>query len=469
MIREGRLEKYNKTVAEFVSSLEFDRNIFLYEIEVNKVYAKMLRKIGLLNDKELDEILKSLEEIRNEGLRLEHELEDVHVFIEKRLIEKVGEIGEKIHTGRSRNDLIATGLRILVRENLKEISKKLFEVIKILEEISRKNLKVIMPGYTHLQHAQIITVSHYFIAKIQSLYRCLERILDCLKRVNLCPLGSAALCGTSFNIDREYLAEELGFSGILDNTLDATSSRDFILEAMNCYNLIAVEISRMVEEFILFSTYEFNILELKDEISSTSSIMPQKKNPDVLEIIRARLNKIISNYISCINILKDKPYGYNRDFQEINPIYFESYKILKEILDIIKIVLRNIRFNEKRMKELCEKNFLLATDLAEFLVKKGMTFRKAHKLVGRLVKRCIERGISQLEISVDLIKDVARELKINIPEIDEQELKNVLDIFKSIENKITYGSPRYDEIVLNKLMKKTENILMEIKKLVQKI
>ncbi len=462
MIREGRLESYNERIARFTSSLEFDKNIFKYEILINKVYAKMLNLIGIISEEELKSIVNALEEIEREGIRMEYELEDIHVFIEKRLIEKVGEIGEKIHTGRSRNDLIATSLRLLVKDNLKEIARELFEFMKHLEEISRKNLNVIMPGYTHMQHAQVITLSHYFISKIQSFSRCLERILDCINRVNLCPLGSAALCGTSFDIDRKFLAKELGFDDILENTLDATSSRDFILEAMNCYNLIAIELSRMVEEFILFSTYEFNLIELGDEISSTSSIMPQKKNPDVLELVRAKINKIISNYFSCINIIKDKPYGYNRDFQEMNPIYFESYKILKEILEIMRIVLKNLRFNYKRMEMLCMENFLLATDLAEFLVKKGLTFRKAHKLVGRLVKRCIERNLKQNEVNIEMLKEVSREVNVKLPEISEEEIRKILDPRNSIMNKNSYGSPKYDSEILEKLMKKSEKILRNI-------
>ena len=459
MIREGRLKKnYNETVSKFVSSFDFDKNIFKYEIEINMAYAKMLNKIGILNDEELNLVLNALEEIRKEGLKVIHELEDVHLYIEKRLNEKIGSISEKIHTGRSRNDLIATNLRMLVRENLIDVFINLEDLITEMKNLSEKNFNTIMPGYTHLQHAQVITLSHYFIAKIQSLYRCLERIVDCLKRVNLCPLGSAALAGSSFNIDRKFLAKELRFNDILDNTLDATSSRDFILEAMNCYNLIGVELSRMIEEFIIFSTYEFNILELGDEISSTSSIMPQKKNPDVLELMRAKLNRLFSNYFTCINILKDKPYGYNRDFQEINPIYLESYKILIEILTLTKIVLKNVTFNKKRMQELCEHNFLLATDLAEFLVKKGLTFRKAHLLVGRLVRRCIEKNIRQKDINLNLIEEISKELNIELPKISENELKEVLDPVKSLHRKETYGSPRYDREVLEKIMRKLNKL-----------
>ncbi len=394
ILRKGRLKKDQiKKIAEFTSSIEEDRALAFYDIRQSVAHARALKKAGYLSEEEFKEISSGLSDVKK---KLEKdpgffgsEHDDIHMAVESEL----GKAGEKLHAGRSRNDQVACDVRMYLRDAVKEIVKGLDEVRDVLEEkISEPGIAgACMPFYTHLQRAQPINLGTYL-----ELYRCWfsrdkERFLQLNKRINRLPLGAAAGASTSIKTDRESVAKELGFEGTIDNSLDAVASRDHVIEFACACSTIGTHFSRMAEELILFASKEFSFIDIDESIAETSSIMPQKKNPDCLELIRSAAGKLNGNTVSILTIMKGLPLTYNRDLQN-DRVVFDSARTVIRILEIMPHIIRNISFNLKRMSDAAREGFTDAADFAEYLVSKGMEFRRAHRIVGELVKEGIERG-----------------------------------------------------------------------------
>ncbi len=394
-----------KGIEEFTESISFDKRLYKYDIEGSIAHAKMLSKIGILKKGELTAILRGLEEI---GKAIEHEaflfsveLEDIHMNIEKRLIEKIGPVGEKLHTARSRNDQIALDLRLYLREIIREMTGSIFKFQKAIVDKARTHIDIIIPGYTHLQPAQPVLFSHYLLAYREMLDRDRERLLDSLKRVNTMPLGSGAIAGTSFPVDRAYLAELLGFSRVTQNSMDAVSDRDFVIEFLADCAIIGMHLSRLSEDLILWSSREFGFIELPDEFCTGSSMMPQKKNPDVPELIRGKSGRLYGNLFSLLTTMKGLPLTYNRDMQEDKEALFDSIDTLTSILGIYPAVISGMVVRKDVTAEAAARGYMWATDVADYLVKKGIPFRTAHEITGKMVAYCIENNkkIETLRIS----------------------------------------------------------------------
>lgn len=394
-----------KGIEEFTESISFDKRLYKYDIEGSIAHAKMLSKIGVLKKGELAAILRGLEDI---GKAIEHEaflfsveLEDIHMNIEKRLIEKIGPVGEKLHTARSRNDQIALDLRLYLRDIIREMTNSIFKFQKAIVDKARTHIDIIMPGYTHLQPAQPVLFSHYLLAYREMLERDRERLLDSLKRVNTMPLGSGAIAGTSFPVDRAYVAELLGFSRVTQNSMDAVSDRDFVIEFLADCAIIGMHLSRLSEDLILWSSREFGFIELPDEFCTGSSMMPQKKNPDVPELIRGKSGRLYGNLFSLLTTMKGLPLTYNRDMQEDKEALFDSIDTMISILGIYPAVISGMVVRKDVTAEAAARGYMWATDVADYLVKKGIPFRTAHEITGKMVAYCIENNkkIETLRIS----------------------------------------------------------------------
>ncbi|MBI5039185.1 MAG: argininosuccinate lyase [Nitrospirae bacterium] len=394
-----------KGIEEFTESISFDKRLYKYDIEGSIAHAKMLSKIGVLKKGELATILRGLEEI---GRTIEHEaflfsieLEDIPMNIEKRLIDKIGPVGEKLHTARSRNDQIALDLKLYLREIIREMNGCIFKFQKAIVDKARTHIDIIIPGYTHLQPAQPVLFSHYLLAYREMLERDRERFLDSLKRVNIMPLGSGAIAGTSFPVDREYVAELLGFSRVTQNSMDAVSDRDFVIEFLADCAILGMHLSRLSEDLILWSSREFGFIELPDEFCTGSSMMPQKKNPDVPELIRGKSGRLYGNLFSLLATMKGLPLTYNRDMQEDKEALFDSIDTLISILGIYPAVISGMIVRKDVTAEAAARGYMWATDVADYLVKKGIPFRTAHEITGKMVAYCIENNkkIETLRIS----------------------------------------------------------------------
>lgn len=379
----------DKIVDRFNASIGFDKRLWKEDIEGNRAYCKMLGKENIINKDEVETILKALQDIYDEieagDFIFDESMEDIHTHIEKALIKKVGTSGETIHTGRSRNDQIALDIRLYVKNSIIEVDRIIKEFQLCLIETSELNFEVIMPGYTHLQRAQPVLLAHHLLAYYEMLKRDRERYKDILKRTDLMPLGSAALAGTTFNCDREFLSRELKTGGITANSIDAVSDRDFVVEFIFASSLLMMHLSRLCEELIIWATSEFGFIEISDAFSTGSSIMPQKKNPDIPELIRGKTGRVYGNLISLMTTMKGLPLTYNKDMQEDKEPLFDTVDTVMNSLKIFTRLIKEIDFKKDNLKKATEKGYLVATDLADYMVKKGMTFRKAHQVVGNMV------------------------------------------------------------------------------------
>jgi argininosuccinate lyase len=402
----GRFQKEtDKLVEDFHSSISFDQRLYRQDIRGSQAHARMLGKTGIISEKEAEQIIQGLEEILahiEEG-RLEFEVgaEDIHMNIEKVLIDRIGQVGKKLHTARSRNDQVALDTRLYLKEEIRSIQSLLINLQETLLRLSREHLDTIMPGYTHLQKAQPITYAHYLMAYFQMFKRDWERLEDCYGRTDVLPLGSGALAGTTFPIDRQMVAEELGFAAISENSLDAVSDRDYVIEFIAAVSLLMMHLSRFCEEIILWSSDEFRFLELDDAYSTGSSIMPQKKNPDVAELIRGKTGRVYGHLMALLTVLKSLPLAYNKDLQEDKEALFDTVDTAKKCLLIFTPMLKSLKVNRDRMLEAARSGFTNATDVADYLAKKGVPFREAHEIVGKLVLKCLEEGRRLEELSLE--------------------------------------------------------------------
>jgi argininosuccinate lyase len=393
----GRFTEATASSAEaFSASIHFDMRLYRHDIAGSKAHAKMLAKVGLISGSELEQILAGLTEIEAEiesnTFVFRPELEDIHMNIEKVLVEKVGQAGEKLHTARSRNDQVTLDMRLYLREESQHIIGLLTDMQKGFVRLAREYLGLIMPGYTHMQRAQPVLLSHHMLAYFEMFNRDKERLSDCLKRINVLPLGSGALAGTSLPIDRDFVARELGFSKISANSMDAVSDRDFIIEFLAACGLIQIHLSRLSEELVLWTSQEFGFAAIADRYCTGSSIMPQKKNPDMPELIRGKSGRVVGNLITVLTVLKGLPMTYNRDLQEDKEPVFDTVDTVSQSLTVMSELLSGLSFNRETLKHATETGFMTATDLAEYLVLRNIPFRQAHGIVGKGVAFCIKNS-----------------------------------------------------------------------------
>jgi argininosuccinate lyase len=443
--------------ASFTSSLEFDKRIFEADIKLNIAHTAMLAKQGIISGGIADKILIALNELRDEGIEaldLDPSVEDIHMAVENYVTSKIGESAGFMHTAKSRNDQVATDLRLVLKEEIKIISNSILNFIEEIINMANEHKETIFVGYTHLQHAQPTTFAHHLLAYANALKRDYERLKDAYKRVDMNPLGSAALTTTSFPIDREMTTELLGFSKVMENSIDGVSSRDFIAETVFSLSMLLSTMSKICEELIIWSTFEFGVVEIAYEYSSTSSIMPQKKNPDVAEIARAKSAILTGELMTILTILKALPYSYNRDLQEITPHLWNSVDNAKEMLNIMQGMLSTVEINRERAAELAKSNFATATELADILVReKNMPFRTAHKIVGRMVTEAIENKISLDDIDSKFLDNVAYNVMDKSLGLDDELIRKALDPYENIKARTVIGgsSPEAVEKAINNL------------------
>lgn len=464
-IYRDRLEvPLNEKVLNFISSIEDDLWIAEEDIIGTEAHNIMLYEQKILSKNEIKEILSSLESIRkkilNGQIKIDKSFEDIHPFIEKCVIDEIGiEIGGKLHTGRSRNDQVSVDIRLKIRNELNILSEKLIDFIDVLLDLSQKTINSFMPLYTHFQRGQLGVFAHYINSYIAQIIRSLERIEEIYNRINHNPLGACAIGGTSININRMRTTELLGFDGIIENSIDAISSRDYIYEVLICTALISIQFSRIAEDLLIWSTKEFQFIELDDQYCSVSSVMPQKKNPDTIELIRSKCSKVISNLFSASLMIKAVPSGYFKDFQELKPLLKTSFDTLFSIIEIFSGIFNTIQVNENNMVNAIEESYILALDLAEFLVHRfNIPFRVSHKIVANLVKESSKpKDIMDKDKIESLILKIYKQ-KIELPHNFIEILQN---LEMCLEKRISQGSP--SKIEVKKLIKDLDDQKQKIK------
>lgn len=439
----GRFKRGTSKITElFTESISFDYRLWRYDIEGSIAHTKMLARQGIISTGDSVKIIHGLEEIAKEiekgKFKFRPDLEDIHMNIESALKRKIGDTAGKLHTARSRNDQIALDLRLYLRHESKEILSLINRFQKTLLDIASKHINSFMPGYTHLQRAQPVLLSHHLLAYIEMLQRDKDRFKDTLKRINVLPLGASAIAGTTFPIDRIYVAKLLGFDDITQNSIDSVSDRDFVIEFLSDASILIMHLSRLAEEIVLWSTEEFKFIQIPDAFSTGSSAMPQKKNPDVAELIRGKTGRVYGNLFSILTIMKGLTLSYNRDMQEDKPPLFDTVDTVRACLNILNEMLPRIKFNTKRMYEAASEGYTTATDLAEYLVKKGLPFRRAHEITGKLILYCISKNKRLEELAI-------KELKKFSPLISD-DIYSVIKIEKSVEGKKSIGGTSQDEV-----------------------
>jgi len=428
-------ETTEKAVESFTSSLSFDKRLWRYDIEGSAAHVTMLGKQKIIPKKDVDLILRGLDSIKKEMLegrfRFHKDLEDIHMNIEHALIKKIGPVGGKLHTARSRNDQVALDLRLYLRDEISAVLKLIRMFQKVIVSVAGRHTDTVMPGYTHLQKAQPVLLAHHLLAYFEMLDRDKERFEDCLKRVNVMPLGSAALAGTTLPIDRKHTARLLRFPKISENSMDAVSDRDFVIEFISASGILMVHLSRLSEEIIIWNSDQFGFIELPDAFTTGSSIMPQKKNPDVLELIRGKSGRVFGHLTAMLTVMKGLPLAYNRDLQEDKEALFDTVDTVKSSLQVLTKMMPKVRFNKDVMRKASEKGYLTATDLAEYLVRKGMPFRDAHRITGELVRYCIDNN----KVMSDLgLKEFRR-----FSELIGRDIFHHISVKTSIEEKKSLG------------------------------
>ncbi|MFN3919336.1 MAG: argininosuccinate lyase [Methylohalobius sp.] len=425
----------DRFVEEFTASVGFDQRLALYDIQGSIAHAKMLCKIGVLTQAECQAIVSGLEKIAGEIERGEFPwsvaLEDVHMNIEARLTELIGEAGKKLHTARSRNDQVVTDLRLWLRDQIDCIQAELKRLQSALLDLAEREAETIMPGFTHLQVAQPITFGHHLLAWFEMLERDKGRLGDCRRRVNVMPLGAAALAGTSFPIDRFYTAELLGFERPAANSLDAVSDRDFAIEFAACAALLLTHLSRMAEELVLWTSAQFDFVELPDAFCTGSSIMPQKKNPDVPELIRGKTGRVFGHLMALLTLMKAQPLAYNKDNQEDKEPLFDTVDTVLNCLRAFAEMIPHLKPKREKMREAAKKGLATATDLADYLVRRGVPFRDAHEITGRVVRLALAQGCDLAELSLAQLKSLSDQI--------EGDVYQVLTLEGSVSSRAHYG------------------------------
>ncbi len=411
-------EKTAQIVETFTSSIDVDRRLYAYDIQGSIAHCKTLAKASIISDQEARKLIKGLKTIHKEideaTFQFSDRLEDIHTHIESRLGEIVGKVAQKLHTARSRNDQVALDVRMYLRDQVDSISHLLLKLQNVLVDIARRHIETVLPGYTHLQRAQPILLAHHLMAYYEMFSRDTERLEDCLARINVMPLGSAALAGTPYPIDRKYTAELLGFKKVSANSVDSVSDRDFIIEFLSAAAICMMHLSRLSEELIIWSSAEFGFVELPDAFATGSSIMPQKKNPDVPELIRGKTGRVFGNLMAMLTLMKSLPLSYNRDMQEDKVLLFDSADILAACIEVYTQMLPQIQIKHGRMQNAASTGYQNATDLADYLVTKGMPFREAHHCVGQAVSFALKKKKEIHDLSIKQLQKFAPQIEDDI-------------------------------------------------------
>jgi argininosuccinate lyase len=433
---DGRFtEKTREIVDKFNSSINFDKRLYREDIQGSIAHCKMLVKQGIITIDEGNQIIDGLTQILNEietgKFNFKEELEDIHMNIEARLIELIGDTGGKLHTARSRNDQVSLDIKMYVRNRTKEVLKILIDLITVFNKKAEENLDICMPGFTHLQQAQPILLSHYLLAYVEMFKRDFSRFNSLLERLSECPLGAGALAGTTFPIDRFLTANLLHFETPTNNSIDTVSDRDFIIEFISNSSVVMMHLSKLAEELILWSTFQFDFIEISDGFCTGSSIMPQKKNPDIPELIRGKTGRIYGNLVSILTTLKALPLAYNKDMQEDKEPLFDTVDTLKNSLLITIDMMQEIKFNKENLFKWASKGFSTATEIADYLSLKGMSFRNAHKVTGQIVKYCIDSNKELFDLSIDEFK--------RFSDLFNKDIFEYIKVESAVNRRMSYG------------------------------
>ena len=440
----GRFKKDTHKIAEkFSASIDYDKRLYKEDIEGSVAHVTMLAENGILLKSEAEKIIKGLRQIEKEidsgKFPFREEFEDIHLNIEKRLIEKIGDTGGKIHTARSRNDQIALDMRLYLRKEINEIILLIKEIAVSLIGLAEKNIDVVLPLYTHLQRGQPVLLSHHLMGLYEMLKRDRERYIDCLARVNIMPLGAGAGAGTTFPIDRELVARLLDFPKVTQNSIDTVSDRDFIVEFIAVSANLMMHLSRMSEEFVLWSTKEFDFIDLGDEFTTGSSIMPQKRNPDMAELIRGKTGRVYGGLVTILTVMKGLPFSYNRDMQEDKEPMFDTADTVKSSLEVLRAMLGGITFKNENMKKALAAGFITATDIADYLTRKGMPFRKSHEVTGKIVGYAEEKGRELMNLHITEYKMFSR--------LFEDDLFDHITLEGSVSGRKSFGGTARQNVV----------------------
>lgn len=447
MLRRGRFARLmDKMASEYTSSMDADIRLFDPVVRINMAHVLMLEARGIIGKPDAGKIMRSLSNLRRRGvkvLELKPELEDIHLAVEKHVIDEVGEeIGGKLHTAKSRNDQVAAAIRMVLRQEILEIQEGLLGLIGKILGLARRHMRTIMPGYTHLQAAQPTTFAHYLLAYAWHFSRDLDRLSEAYVETNFSPMGACALAGTGFPVDRRRVAQLLGFDGIVENTMDAVGSRDFGLQTMSCLALLMTNLSRLAEELVLWSSAEFDLIELPEEFASTSSIMPQKKNPVVAEIARAKSGRSVGNLVGALTLLKALPQSYSLDLQELTPLLWDTVDQTKATLRIMSGFVSAIKPKREVMRRRAEEGFAAATDLADSLVREaGLSFREAHAVVGRMVAEALRKRRTMQELTVDDLQAASLRVLRRRIQFSEEKLREALDLEVCVKRRGLPGGP----------------------------
>ncbi|WP_289220188.1 argininosuccinate lyase [Ileibacterium valens] len=439
----GRFSKNtDETVNAFNASILFDQRLYPQDIEGSLAHSEMLARQGIISLEDKEAIHQGLKEIKEaldqKQIVLDQRYEDIHMAIEQILTEKIGDAGKRLHTGRSRNDQVALDVRLYVRKELLEVSELLKELLRTLVQIAKENTHTILPGYTHLQRAQPISFGHEMMAYANMIRRDVKRIHNTLEVMDECPLGSGALAGTTYPLDRELSASLLGFSKACDNSLDGVSDRDYCLEAMSDLSILMMHLSRLSEEVIAWCSWEFKFIELDDAFATGSSIMPQKKNPDICELIRGKTGRVYGDLMQLLTTMKGIPLAYNKDMQEDKESVFDAFDTVKICLQVLIPMLETMQVLDENMKNAAMKGFINATDMADYLTRKGMPFRDAYKITGQLVAKALEKKQGLNELSLDELKEYS--------DLFEDDVYDAIDLLTCLNARLTKGGPSPAEV-----------------------
>ncbi|MBR1441417.1 MAG: argininosuccinate lyase [Lachnospiraceae bacterium] len=434
----GRFTKAtDEAVYAFNASLSFDSRLYAKDIEGSMAHAKMLGKQGIISKEDEEQILKGLAQIKTEieegKLTFSPEYEDIHSFVEAILTDRIGDAGKRLHTGRSRNDQVALDMRMYVRDQVLKTDQALYELLKELHKLMKEHLSTYMPGFTHMQKAQPVTFAHHLGAYFEMFARDRGRMKDAYKRMNYCPLGAGALAGTTYPLDRKYTAELLGFYGPTANSMDSVSDRDYVIEFLSDLSLVMMHLSRFCEEIICWNSNEYGFVEMDDTYSTGSSIMPQKKNPDVAELIRGKTGRVYGALTSMLTTMKGIPLAYNKDMQEDKEVFFDASDTALTCITLFTGMIATMKVRKDRMEKSAVLGFTNATDAADYLVKKGVPFRDAHGIIGRLVLYCLDKGCAIDDLSLQELKTIS--------EVFEEDVFDAISLKTCVENRLTYGAP----------------------------
>ncbi|MCR5338586.1 MAG: argininosuccinate lyase [Lachnospiraceae bacterium] len=434
----GRFTKQtDQMVYDFNASIRFDKRLLPWDIEGSKAHVAQLAAIGILTAEERDQITEGLsgilQDTREGNLEITDAFEDVHSFVEATLIDRIGDVGKKLHTGRSRNDQVALDMKLYTRDRIDETSALIKDLLAVLLNLMKEHMQTYMPGFTHLQKAQPVTLAHHLGAYFEMFLRDRDRLCDIRKRLNLCPLGSGALAGTTYPLDREMTAELLSFDGPTRNSMDSVSDRDYLIEYLAALSMMMMHLSRFCEELILWNSNEYGFIEMDDAFSTGSSIMPQKKNPDIAELVRGKTGRVYGALTALLTTMKGLPLAYNKDMQEDKELSFDAMDTAANCLQLFTGMLETVTFKKDRMRESAMMGFTNATDAADYLVKKGMPFRDAHSVIGQMVLYCIDQGKAIDELSLEELK--------NLSPIFEEDVYEAVSLESCVDRRITPGAP----------------------------